>query len=1152
MKRLLSMVLAVCMMFSCIIAADYISVDVQAATEYSLAENVQDGQILQCFNWSFNNIKNNMAKIAEQGFSAIQTSPIQSSKESTKESWSTCSNAFWVYYQPINYSIETNSRSALGTKSEFKAMCDEAHKYGVKVIVDAVFNHLANDNADNTKCSQIPSDIRDDSSCWHSVTTNISNYSDRYDITHHCLAGLPDLNTGSSKIQNYSISFLKECIDAGADGFRFDAAKHIETPSDYSGTSSDFWPNVLSAATSYAQSTRGITPYYYGEMLDSTGGVDISAYTNYMSVTDNGGSNSIRNAVNSSNAGGAANSAIFNGAQPKNTVQWNESHDTYCEGSSSYVSDTNLKKTWALVGSRAEVCGMYLARPSSGSTKLGEADVTAWADKEVKAINQFKNAFVGQTEYFASSGSIAYNERGTSGVVLVNTGGSSTSVNVTANRMASGTYTDAISGNKFTVSGGRISGSIGSTGIAVVYNPSEIVVPTSTATTAPTVALSGETKTVYVGVIEYITSTPTLHYWNSTGLEGDAKLVATGETAKYAVGADYWSNAQQTFNIYKATIPVEATNFKTYDASTNSNWAQEEITYAEDTITLVFEWSNLYHNQSATYVIEQPTQAPTQEPTEAPTQAPTQEPTLSSETKTVYVGVIKYITEPQTLHYWNYNSLSGDAQLVSTGETQEFSVGSSYWSNAAKTFYIYKAEIPADATHMKTYDASTNSNWAEESVEYADGKILLVFEWSDLYHNQLHDYTVEEPTVEPTVEPTEAPTQEPTQEPTEAPTQAPTEAPQPIKVENITFNAEATTILFNWDEVKDGEKYWIYKYDESTDSWGAPIISAYTGTAVVKNLKPNTTYQFKINCRLTNKKYLSLDDADIIEVTTKPADAPKTITGQEEAIQVTLNWDAVEGATKYWVYKATSPEGPYSIHNSSRTNSLLVKYLKPDTDYYFRVTSMKMSNGINTISAVDDSPTCHIKTLSADLVTTRATQVNANTAKIEWTQYKNADKYWVWISETTSDTSNTDEWKVLQSFTDTSVTEYTYTNLSKATTYFLTISVRYYTDDGTMMITEYFPVQIMTRLSDEDIFTFEPVDDTTLKVTWDESLDVEKSWVFVYDEEGNHLMNPSTLTNTVTISKLNDMKNYTYHLRVRDHKGFYGYVTPPEGEKYHE
>ena len=187
---------------------------VETGADYGLVDDVQDGQILQCWNWSYNGIKANMQKIAEQGFSAIQTSPIQTIKETTQNRQ--MSGSWWVFYQPSDFKIDTSSQNALGTKSDFKAMCDEAHKYGVKVIVDAVLNHMAN-NGDNTLSPTIPSDIRNDSSCWHSITTNTSNWNSRWDITHNCMGGLPDLNTGNSKIQNYEIAFLKECIDAGSE-----------------------------------------------------------------------------------------------------------------------------------------------------------------------------------------------------------------------------------------------------------------------------------------------------------------------------------------------------------------------------------------------------------------------------------------------------------------------------------------------------------------------------------------------------------------------------------------------------------------------------------------------------------------------------------------------------------------------------------------------------------------------------------------------------------------------------------------------------------------------------------------------------------------------------------------------------------------------
>ncbi|MGN1112833.1 MAG: alpha-amylase family glycosyl hydrolase, partial [Acutalibacteraceae bacterium] len=245
-KKITSIVLTLLMMLSVLTAAPF-TLQASAATSTGLVDNVQDGQILQCWNWSFNNIKNNMAKIASQGFSAIQTSPIQSTKETTKEYYSNMKNSWWVYYQPTNFNIETNSYNALGTASDFKAMCTEAHKYGIKVIVDAVLNHTAN-NGSNSVSSLVPSDLRNDSSCWHDISKN-SWYESRYDITQFCMEGIPDLNTGNTKVQNYAINFLKECIDAGADGFRFDGAKHIEVPTDFS-YASQFWPNVINATTS--------------------------------------------------------------------------------------------------------------------------------------------------------------------------------------------------------------------------------------------------------------------------------------------------------------------------------------------------------------------------------------------------------------------------------------------------------------------------------------------------------------------------------------------------------------------------------------------------------------------------------------------------------------------------------------------------------------------------------------------------------------------------------------------------------------------------------------------------------------------------------------------------------------------------------------
>lgn len=460
-------------------AAEVSSVASVSSFSTGAKDDIQDGVTLHCWNWSYNNITANLDTIAAQGYTAIQTSPIQFAKESTAgkkvgEHW-------WIYYQPAGFFIDNTGNSALGTKAEFENMCKKAHEKGLKVIVDVVANHMGNQTRNNLASTIVP-EIRNDSSCWHNITINTSDYSNRYDITQHCMDGLPDLNTGNSKIQNYVLNYLKECIDAGADGFRFDGAKHIETPDDSSfGCGSNFWPTVINGAASYAKSSRNIDLYCYGEVLDnpdSAGRLPITAYSKYMSVTDNETGNNTRNYVNGNNAAGAASSYYCKGAAGADKlVLWAESHDTYAGNQSSKVSVGNINKTWAIVAARNSVMGLYFARPYSGSTALGAADKTGWENPEVAAVNKFHNAFAGQKEYLASSGNIAYCERGNSGVVLVNCSGNSQWADVKANIMAAGTYKDQITGNTFTVANGKISGQIGNTGIAVVYNVNETVEP---------------------------------------------------------------------------------------------------------------------------------------------------------------------------------------------------------------------------------------------------------------------------------------------------------------------------------------------------------------------------------------------------------------------------------------------------------------------------------------------------------------------------------------------------------------------------------------------------------------------------------------------------------------------------------------------------
>ncbi|MGN0453450.1 MAG: starch-binding protein [Ruminococcus sp.] len=519
-KRLLSVILAVLMLASVLSMASVsvsaeVDSDAQPAIgkDYALGETVNDGLILQAWNWSYNEIKNNLEAIAEAGFTTIQISPPTELKETTKGVkilQEDNANGWWMMYQPAAFEINQSEDNALGTKNELKDMISSAHELGLYVIADAVINHLGNNETADYKinANTIPKDANAvdylcerawdfesskaiiDAGVFHYPYANCK-YTDQgsFDCTQNAVSLLPDLDTGSPVVQEIVLDYWQECIDIGIDGFRIDAAKHIETK--YDGEyASDFWDNLMYNGVNgkqgiypYAKDKYGKDLYMYGEILNTTSTErSFTWYLEYMNITNSTAFYAICDAVNNGTAANAVPESFNNGMTNQTAVLWDESHDTYMDGckTRSIPGVNLLTKRWACMASRADVVSMYLARPTDTpadvySIDLGVASDTAWNDDATVAINKFHNHFQGTSEAVSSSGNIAIIERGNAGVVLVNCRGNAVNANVPVTTLSDGTYVDQISGNVFTVSDGKISGSIGTSGVAVVYNPDDVI-----------------------------------------------------------------------------------------------------------------------------------------------------------------------------------------------------------------------------------------------------------------------------------------------------------------------------------------------------------------------------------------------------------------------------------------------------------------------------------------------------------------------------------------------------------------------------------------------------------------------------------------------------------------------------------------------------
>ena len=425
--------------------------------------SMKDGTVLHAWCWSFNAIKENMAAIKEAGYTSVQTSPINAvvvgnggDKKFT--------NQWYYHYQPTAYTI---GNYQLGTEAEFIEMNRVAEQYGIKIIVDAVLNHTTSDY------SKVSSEIKSINN-WTHGADRISNWNSREEVTQKSLLGLWELNTQNPEVQQYLLKFLKNAVSDGADGFRYDAAKHIELPGEYPNQyGSNFWNVILNNGSEFQ----------YGEVLQDNISRDAD-YANLMSITASQYGHSIREILRNRNANAGNLGNYRAGVDPSKLVLWVESHDTYANGNtdseseSAWMSDEDLKLGWAMITARTKGTPLFFSRPVGGGkgvrfpeqTKIGDAGSNLYKDPTIVAVNKFHNAMVGQSEYIRNPNgdtNVAMIERGTQGAVIANLSDSEKSLN-TETKLANGTYKDQISGKIYTVSNGRLSGSIARRSVLVL------------------------------------------------------------------------------------------------------------------------------------------------------------------------------------------------------------------------------------------------------------------------------------------------------------------------------------------------------------------------------------------------------------------------------------------------------------------------------------------------------------------------------------------------------------------------------------------------------------------------------------------------------------------------------------------------------------
>lgn len=220
----------------------------------------QAAAIYQAFNEPFPAVERKLGQLEALGYTYVQVSP---------PFLSAATDVWWGRYQPIDL---FKIAGPLGDEADFRRLIAATHRHGLKILVDVVLNHLADPGYNNNSLNY-PQFNHDD---FHDPDGRrcIEDFRDRVQVTQRWLCDLslghhlPDMKTQSPHVRSVHKQVLQWLLSMGVDGFRIDAAKHIEA---------DYFYDALSGIPR--------DKFVYGEVIGESL-AESNLYTPVMKVTD--------------------------------------------------------------------------------------------------------------------------------------------------------------------------------------------------------------------------------------------------------------------------------------------------------------------------------------------------------------------------------------------------------------------------------------------------------------------------------------------------------------------------------------------------------------------------------------------------------------------------------------------------------------------------------------------------------------------------------------------------------------------------------------------------------------------------------------------------------------------------------------------------
>jgi hypothetical protein len=231
---------------------------------------------------------------------------------------------------------------------------------------------------------------------------------------------------------------------------------------------------------------------------------------------------------------------------------------------------------------------------------------------------------------------------------------------------------------------------------------------------------------------------------------------------------------------------------------------------------------------------------------------------------------------------------------------------------------------------------------------------------------------------------------------------------QEVVLSNILPNPSTNgNITLDWNDITGATKYYVYRHTSSfSNVIGLTPISEPVSSAYLDTITANGTYYYRIIATNgTHNTSLSNEKSVVVQI-------PPPIEGETVIIsdilpnpsmngKITMDWNDIEGATKYYVYRHTTSFSDVSglTPIAEVTISFYKDTITTNGTYYYRVIA---TNGpLNSSVSNEVSVTVQIEQSSFEYneIFLIAYTTNGKNVILKWSEVLGATKYYIFMQE---------------------------------------------------------------------------------------------------------------------------------------------------------